>query len=776
MFTATNASTNGYLLRLSELRPEFVRVNVMVAVCAGAGVLLAMLVCLFWRTWAAMILLAVVLCGYGLVLNGPAQILESLVSPEGIRPTGWYTITPTGNSGISADLWVNGMYLGKTPIETTLTEFIEKVPYWPEPPEDINDDVYNEPDYSPHRVYQRKHRKWIEFEIPNQPRSRREKRAEDRLRHELLRKDPNEWHEYRRQHRRRRQKYYAQVKLGDEWGYSTGGGGSGGGGGGYIHRLHSNFDVLFPDRGRRLARLLDKARLNDYRINEEWFRAAQTYKDDGWLAIRKAMDDEPQMLQVLDDWARWRYVLDKVTDSESAWKVFERICRESDEDQYYVTTSIAGRAVELLVPKLDPERLVDRAVRAIDSSRLYGWYFWHMNDRLQFGMSYSPRGMPPGTGGSGRWGGGRGGRLPISAYAVAHATWMLEQSLRGETKPNIIQERIVPALIRSYRKRGDVVSIAARFGGPEIEKYLLRQNWRANPDDLPWEEQMRSPAGKVNRWLYLLATLDSQAGRKFRQENHRRIMKVADKFVKDSHHELSEELSFLFMDLKLGKDSLAIRYWPRFKELTGPKHYSLRLQIDYLVKAEPASTPEMYVQAWQSFRGDYSDCYNAFDRFGELELGSEKRRQILEAMTEAIEADVSNLKGKYDPSELRRRVLQNLKGELLPWTNEDRAEHILSQLREGGKDYKPDRIAAWLEHEQQDHPLVTMLADANEPGLRVLVMGSIREHPTPENRALLDKLLSDSNEEVRTAAERIAEELRSFGQTPLTELVSQPEK
>ncbi len=776
LFTATNPSTNGYLLRLGELRPEFARVNLMVALCAGSGVLLAMLVCLLWRTWAAMILLAVVLCGYGLVLNGPEHILESLVSHEGMRPTEWYTITHTG-SGISADLWVNGVYLGKTPVETTLTEFLEKVPYWPKPPEDFNDDVYKEPDYSERGVYNREYKKWIEFKLSKRYKSRLEQRAEDKLRHELIRKDPNKWHEYQRHSRLRRKKYYAQVKLGDEWGYSIRGGSFTGGGGGPIYKLHSNLGVVFPDRNRRLARLLDRARLSDYRVDEEWFKAAETFYDDGWLAVRRAMDDEPQMLQVFDDWAKWRYDLDEVTDAKSAWKMFERICREADELGYYATNTVTGRAVELLAPKLDQEQLIKRTVGIISSYQNLGWKSWRMNDRLQFGMSYRQAGFSTGARRTtGAWIGGSGPKIPISAFAVAHAVWMLYESQSIVEGPNIIQERIIPAVICWNHKKMNMLRIAARFGGPEIERFLLRQNWRANPDDLPWRQRMRVPfGGEVNGWLYLLANLDSQTGRKFRQENNRRLMKMTDEFAKDSDHEVSDELNFLFLDLDLGKDSLAIRYLPRFKELTSSEHYSLRLQIEYLIKAEPVSTPQMYVQTLRNFRGDYRDCHDAFDRFGKMELELDKRKQIFDAMTEAIEADVSNLEGEDDPNELRRRVLQNLKDELLPWTKHNWAEDILSQLKEGRRDYKADEIAAWVEHEEQGHPLVKMLAGAGEARLRVLVMGAVREHPTPENRALLDKLLNDSDDAVRAAAERTAEELKAFGQMPLAKLVSKPD-
>ena len=54
-------------------------------------------------------------------------------------------------------------------------------------------------------------------------------------------------------------------------------------------------------------------------------------------------------------------------------------------------------------------------------------------------------------------------------------------------------------------------------------------------------------------------------------------------------------------------------------------------------------------------------------------------------------------------------------------------------------------------------------------------MGAIREHPTPANRALLDKLLNDTDDQVRAAAERTAEQLKAFDQMPLAKLVSKPD-
>ena len=59
-----------------------------------------------------------------------------------------------------------------------------------------------------------------------------------------------------------------------------------------------------------------------------------------------------------------------------------------------------------------------------------------------------------------------------------------------------------------------------------------------------------------------------------------------------------------------------------------------------------------------------------------------------------------------------------------------------------------------------------MLADANEPQLRLLVMGALREHPTPGNRAILERLLHDTNEQVREAARSVSSELEALKELP----------
>lgn len=781
VFTATNRSTGGLLTMLDQLRPEFAATNVAVAVCAAAGVLLASLVCLLWRTWAGVILITVVLGGYGLVLNGPEQIIEYLAPEGATRPMDSYIITLTGSSVVDADLWVNGVHLGKTPIKTTLDEFVSKVPCWPQPPEDFNDDEFIVPHYSTHGPYHRAYKRWMRLEIPDPPKTWRQKRRERKMERRILRNMDADERRAARKAEEQSRTYYAQVRLGNEWGYSSHGSGAGGGGGRYTRRLHSNFHVILPDRDNRLEMLLDKARLNDYLVDEDWFETMETYGCDGWLAVRQAMDEEPQMLHLLDAWATWHYNLDQVIDSKSAWEKLEQIGLEANRRQWYATSSVAGRAVELLVPKLDGKRLVDKAAKIVASTSLYGWHTWRMNDRPQFGISYRPEGLPTGvTGAYNAYGGGWGQRLPVSAYVVAHAVWMLDYmlDLEDDSVTNIVEKELGAAIVRWHYENVFLLRIAARLGGPDVEHYLLRQNWRAKANGLPWPQQMSIRGKEVNGWLYLLANLRSPAGQRFRRQHSQHIMQMADTVVQEVFHKLEDKLNFLFLDLGLGEDCLAYKYWPRFRTLTDQKRPrdALRLQFEYLARMEPGIGVQMYVDSWKNHRGDYDSFQEAADELDRLPIDTDKKRQLHAALSRLVQDDVSNIIADSDQERRQAQddLLTELESELLPWNHQQWAQHILSKLEGAGSDYQPHEIAAWLEHERPDHPLVKMLADADTPQLRTLVTGAIKAHPTPENREVLDKLLKDSDEQVRNEAQVAAAQLKELADMPLRQLVAVP--
>lgn len=778
VFTATNTSTGGRLLNLGQLRPGFAATNIAVAVAAAAGVILGVLVAFLWRTSLGVLIVTIVACCYGLALNGPEQILESL-APEGSTvPGSSLTFRLSSPDVDGAELWVNGIHLGSLPYETTFEDFYQKVPHWAEEPNEFKNRsamLFVPNRWNPYssRASGSYYRPWVRITIPKEPvhwRVRNSRRIED-LKERRKIKDAD----------KKSRTYYVRVKLGDEWGYASGGSNSSSGGGGRYNtrRARVGFNFVFPQRTARIEKLLDKARLSDYHPDAEWFETMQTYKADGWLAVRKAMDEETDMQKLLDKWATWQYGLNEVSDSESAWRAFEGICKIADERQYYLTTDIAGRAVELLVPRLDADRLVRRALSAIRSTQSFGWYVWRMNDRTQFGYSYRPEGLYCGANKvSGAWIGGRGGRLSPSDYAVAHAAWILDEMLdhQDDTQPNVIERKIVPAFMCWNFRNSSLLRIGAQIGGPEIERYLLRQRWRTKPKELPYYEQIRIRGEELNGWLYLLANLKSPLGRKFRQENSDRLMRMADVATQVSGWDLNEGLDFLFIDRELGEKSLASRYWPRFKRLTNQKklHDALRLQFEYLSMMEPYSTVEQYVEAWKDFPGDHEAVHEGVDQFDKLSIMDDKRDRLLAALTEQVHAEMSDVTLSADEKRLRERLLRELKAELThrDGKRQPHAERIFGGLKTGSSDYKPNNIAAWLAHTEPTHPLVKMLADSDEPGLRLLVMGALREHPIPANRAILQKLLQDSDEEVRKAAKEAATALKTLKEAPVEQLAA----
>lgn len=744
VFAATNASTGGRLLILDQLSPAFARANVLAAVGAGLGVLIGASVALFYRTSTGVIVAAGVLCIYGLVLNGPVDILRPSSLPDTVRSDTPLTFTLSAPDAEGAELYVNGVRLGTLPYETTHGEFQQSVPVWNEPNE------------------LRRTQSWLHVLDRSHPRSGTASRIYP------------PWSEITVG----RRTYYARVKLGDEWGYWQIHSGITSVGEGY--RLRGEvvaLPIMFPTREERIETLLDIARLNDYSPNAEWFEAMETYRSDGWFAVRQAMDKEPRMAEVLNRWAAWKYDLGATTDPKSVWRVFERIRAQADQRQYYMTSDIAGWAVERLAPRLDPDRLVRLAQKIVRSKWLYGSTHWQMNNRVQFGTSLNSEGLHTGVERAIHAWGGRGDEwLSPGDYAVAHAVWTLDEALDAEddTQPNLVERELVPILVAWNYNNMQLLPIAAHVGGDAVERYLLRQNWGAEPDDLPWGQRIQTTGlGGVNGWLHLLAHLRSPAGRQFRRENPCPLMQMADRYTDPINSPFWERgLEFLFLDLDLGTQCLAMQYWPRFKERAAQrKHEALSLQYQYLVRMEPLSTVDMYVQCWREFSGDPMMFREGIDAFARSSIPYDKRQRIHVALKDAVQQGRMHAEptSRRNEQDARRELLGYLDSRLVPITDVERAGDLISALRAGDSTYPPESVAVWLAHSEPSHPLVRMLAEANEPSLRLLAMGALREHPTPANRAILDKLLVDADEQVRSAAEGVAKELAALKETPVAQ-------
>lgn len=738
---ATSRSTGGYLLMLDEISPAYATVNVLMFLGAAAGVALALVIAYRGRTAGGALVLTLFLIAYGLALNAGSYAGKLFVSAEIVKPVIEYTMDVSGENVRGAELWVNGVCLGKTPFRTTMDAFEATTPYWPEPPSDYETDKGEIPRYEPRGVNVGHHRRWTAFMLP----ARRDGDYEQR------------------------RKYYARVRYAGEWGLWEGNSSSGSGGSAVTRRAYSVLGVVFPERQKRLDALLDKARLAGYDVTPEWFQTIETYDEDGWIALRRAVPDEPEMMAVLDAWATWRYGLDKVTDADSAWRAFEGICEEADAKKQYLTPSVAGRAVELLVSKLPEDRLLDRAVRLIRSAGLFHYLTWRMNGRLQFG--YVAEGRAVSLGGDGgissrAFGGKIGSRpFPASGFPVAHAVWALSEQYAADpsTQPNVIQQRIAPELVRWHSGAGlpDPLLVAASFGGPGIDRFLLRQNWWTDGRGLDWEDRLHTGGREVNKWLYALAHLNGKAGHEFRCDHAAVVMDMADTAcLGGSPWPSEEDVDFVFLSPPLAKE-----YWPRFARIVREHTHDGKLepQWRYLLRLGDAATAEMFVDAWRETPIEHGELETAARLLPRI--APPLREQVIGALVECVQHSDANPTSYAQGINPKDRVIATLQAYGHGTVEQVEAERLYAALRTGSQDDQRllrKNVPLWLAQTEPNSPLVGMLAGSEDADLRLMVMAALREHPTPVHVALLTRLLEDPDLSVRKAAEDTASYLRTL--------------
>ena len=791
---ATTPSTNGYILNLDRLPAEYATVSVVLFICAVLGVGVSILIAILGRTAAAAVVMTIVLSGYGAALNGPR------------RPGDWFVPKPTGKPAVEfmfdtdgtnvrgAELWINGVRLGTLPYVTTLSELDARVPHWDKPPADFETaQVKSNATYNLDGEGYSLGKQWALLELPPP--------------HMASYWASTSWSSaWETPGQPAVKSYYARVRYAGEWAGQSGGGSMGGPSDGRVDRCSITLSVVFPERQKRLAALLNMARLAGYRVGPEWFKAIETYHEDGWMAVQQAVGKEPRMMEVLDAWATWRYHLDKVGDADSAWSAFAAICDEADARQEYFTASAAGRAVELLVPKLPQERLMGRAavlIRTCQGIPNYVCWTQRANDRrLNFGhanQGYGVRWNPDYLQSLATMGGQEKSPFPISGFAVAHAVWTLNEQLRAEgrqrgctdffgngavaapnpskgdspifvdtnietvpqQRPNILQRRIVPEIIRSQYNNYSwdlPMKAAIDIGGPELDRFLLRHNWRAKPEQLDWSERTHSGSPDANIWLYWLAYLNDDAGRRFHREHASAMMELADAhFDRNASWDVPREIEFIFLDPWLAKE-----YWPRFSNRTrsGSIYCPLSKQWGYLAAAGDVATVEMFVEAWQNTNLESSDvgmAFNSFDR-----LAPQMRQEVVDALVQQIRkhpANVQNLVKNWVPQE---RLIEMLRQHT---SERQLAERLYAELKRGVPavaEHIFGNVQRWLAHTQPRSPLVAMLANSDKPALRLLVVDVLREFPDPDNQKLLNKLHADPDAAVRAAADKALRELKSF--------------
>ena len=395
--------------------------------------------------------------------------------------------------------------------------------------------------------------------------------------------------------------------------------------------------------------------MENYQPPPEWYDAFLSYESRGWDLLQTQSKSEPELLRLVDGCAHHVYHIEQIQTPQQAWTTLMQISDEAVANGRYESDSCQGRAVELLVPKLDPEQLTLVLQKAFGDSPFplvrYGLKPPSADGPL---WPPRPRWSPP---------------LPPEVLAIQpvfQAAWQLDRTLNKQQpdQANIVEERVTPALLRHLiQAPNHVLPYAEALGGPAFDQFLLRHDWKTGPDEFAVLDQNQQTArwfvgllshldsdarshfdsietvgvgnASVNRWFYQLTYLDSPGGRQFRREHRDRLLQIAVRSLEPVRRQKAKteteraaamvtaailsnvqpsspgatppHLDFLFLDQTSTENqkSLAMEFWPYYDRQLGTiptENISvsqlLRLRWNYLARLWPESTVEMFVQAY----------------------------------------------------------------------------------------------------------------------------------------------------------------------------------
>lgn len=700
-------SSDGLLLKLKHLRPEYAKTHIIIAASALAAILLAALLSLLGSTSWAVVLAIVTIFSYEAVIRGSGGfhfrgLIARIAPKDSYAPRVYYNIK-ANIEGV--ELWINNVYLGRTPFTITADEFHQKVPFLAEPPDGYSTEHKNLPAANWFRM---KFSVW-------EP----EAAAHGSVRYSHDFKD-----------------YYARLKYKDEWGQN--GLGICGGSGvpwrlEYNVSLQAKFPSVVPVRDtaeRRLDHLIEKARLSDYKVEAAWFVTMATHGRNAWRKLRSLATEEKALDQLADEWVEWKYGISNDVEQNKAREVFRRICNDVKNGAAYESGTAEALAVEMIFHHLDLEQLVD-------------WY----ETSIKKGSDAAPRAV------------------------VAHAIRLWDRKVDAECpgKSNIIEQRIAPAVFAYW----DDPETAAAFGSLSVEKFLLRhyqRERRVSGIELAFEDRKYHWGLHLNKWLYVLARLDSPAGKSFRKRYRRQVLELADLLMASGHNSSKDPPEFLFLDPDQGKNSMAYQYRPNYMVAVETSHLwdyqKLAKKWAYLARLEPPATFDMYMDCWRQLT-DIDELMGADKLVGAVDaIAKDMRVRVATAIIEDLE--------KRHPH--KHGYVRALKSHLASLGDEESIQWLLSELESEEQARQREQVLKILNSEKgRDNPLVKVLASHNNLKLRLIVMGALRNYPTKEHRDILRGLLEDRDEQVRTAAEKVADELKTIQDTPLAELVSYPD-
>ncbi|MEZ6046180.1 MAG: hypothetical protein R3C11_11545 [Planctomycetaceae bacterium] len=691
------------------------------------------LLCWFHRTISASILLLIcfavgaVVVNNGEILNASAHQTEFANIPVPI------TIELEDNI-VGADIWFNDFYLGKTPIQMDLDDLLEKLPRLTKELRTAHDD--SESKLSHHRQI---FLNYLPFSLVT-PRGIgagdfRENQVDVLVRAEL-----------------NGQKLYSLNQHDIEMGYRSRQG---------IHPCQVSMAWTLPAWLEEIDLLLDQARLNNYKVTREWVTSMETYESQGWKNLNDRMRKEPRYREVMQEWARLRWNLDTVQNSQAAWNKLNEICNDADRRDYYHTGSPAGYAVESILPNLDVSQLVERATSRINENLdISGYRLIRHDQQYEFETRQVKTLTNP-------------VRTPMVAsdFVLAHAIWKLDELL-DTTNPdedNPIETEIVSALLRIDQKGSPYLNLCSILGGTIYDKFLLRHDWSPVSElDSRFQPNLTYVGGvQINEWFYKAASLNSEWGTTFRNQNRTEVLQMAKQITTNPFTTKFEQLEFLFLDKNKSNYFLAEKFRPTFFNQTIPSENNrmemLSLRLKYLVEMQPHVKTDHFVKAYREIGNNR--LYRAqLDELARLEpqLQFEVLTALINTSAELYAqkpGDNSLYLSNRDDLAEQRRCLP------LPESAELLREWIMEEVEEHNQRVKRTQYLL-TQNKFPDLQLET-IAQTGETKLVELVLTGIESQPTPSRLGILSKLTEHPNEEVSAPAKELRQQLEQIKEQPL---------
>lgn len=559
------------LLNLSSFQPAYARTHLILAGIICSILLVSIIFCIFGRTSLAVIIATVILMGYGTLMSRTGYTktpyFMTLISPkDSWQPVINYTFEMEEDPNKQADLWLDDVHLGKMPLTISGWELYKKTPPLDEKTE----------------------RKLRSFALGPE-----KKLCEIRL--QVLKSKDNQDGHYWFTHGV--EGHFAKVKIADElygsYGYGNCQALSHGPRYDYKVQIPLSIEARHakPDIQQMLDNSLNRARKNNYKVDEKWKSDLDKQGEYGWRGLRNAALKEKGFEVLVDNWVKDEYRIG----TDSAQQIFERICKQADADEHYHTGFRQGRAIEMIFDKLDYEPIIADFKKAVKSKSQLRY---SMGPREMFGKTYTEytHGKIPGL---------NNVVQPASISVKRHVLQLLDSKFDAENPgiDNPVEKVITPAIL-IYRYDLD---LAKEFGGSVYENYLLRQyriHRRIEGIDMGHENYMYENGMHLNKWLYHLVHLDTPAGRKFRNYNSTATRKIAALLTTSMFNHSKHPPEFVFYDLDLGRNSLAVRFWKEYliaveDSSPGWEYDKFEKRLKYLLRLGEHATDDMYRQCWQ---------------------------------------------------------------------------------------------------------------------------------------------------------------------------------